>query len=177
MPSGKTHDAITFFLTAPVSTAAYVLTGEISTAVLIAVTFFFGGLMFGPDLDTVSRQYSRWGPFKFLWLPYRKFFSHRSRWSHGLIFGTLFRVIYFMGVLTLASFLGAYIGATYLGGDLPRLDEAANAWQTAGEWVRSTLGQTAPYIAFAGFWLGAASHTLTDMAGSYVKTGRIGEFL
>jgi uncharacterized metal-binding protein len=30
---------------------------------------------------------------------------------------------------------------------------------------------------FAGLWIGAASHTLTDIAGSFIKTGRITDFL
>ena len=72
---------------------------------IIAIAFVFGGVMFGPDLDTVSRQYSRWFVFRFLWYPYRTFFKHRSRFSHGLIFGALVRVVYFLGVLTIAVYV------------------------------------------------------------------------
>ena len=93
MPSGKTHDAITFLLTAPAFGAAYFALHDIVTATAVTAAFLFGGLMFGPDLDTASKQYSRWYIFRFLWFPYRVFFKHRSRWSHGLIFGTLFRVV------------------------------------------------------------------------------------
>ena len=93
MPSGKTHDAITFFLIAPTFAASYFVTKEIPTSIVITAGMLIGGLMFGPDLDTMSKQYTRWGIIKFLWYPYQAFFAHRSRWSHGLIFGTLLRVI------------------------------------------------------------------------------------
>jgi uncharacterized metal-binding protein len=177
MPSGKTHDAITFFLTAPTFAVTYIVTQEIPVSIVITVGMLIGGLMFGPDLDTVSKQYSRWGIFKFLWYPYQAFFAHRSRWSHGLIFGTLIRVIYFLGTLTLAAFLILYFYATYTGGDLPNLLQMTKTWQPIGEFVRTNIGDYAMPSLFAGLWLGAASHTVTDMAGTFIKTGRIGEFL
>lgn len=177
MPSGKTHDAVTFLFAAPVFAAAYVVTKDISIAAVITVAFVFGGLMFGPDLDTMSKQYVRWGTFRFLWFPYQKIFAHRSRWSHGLVFGTFLRVVYFIGILTLVSFLIAYFLAAYTGGDLPRIVEWTQSWKAIGEFIRTNLGEYALLSIFAGLWLGAASHTLTDMAGTFVKTGRITEFL
>src|SRR4051794_30468309 len=100
MPSGRTHDAITFLLAAPAGAAAYAAAGNLSASLIVAGAFVFGGLMFGPDLDTVSRQYLRWSVFRFLWFPYRSFFRHRSRFSHGLIFGALLRVVYFLGAVS-----------------------------------------------------------------------------
>jgi hypothetical protein len=32
-------------------------------------------------------------------------------------------------------------------------------------------------LTFVGLWLGAASHTFTDVAGSYVMTGRVTDLL
>ncbi len=177
MPSGKTHDAVTFFLAVPIWAAAWNFGGELIAAFVIVGAFMFGGLMFGPDLDTVSIQNSRWGLLKSLWYPYQKFFKHRSRWSHGMVFGTLFRVIYFVGVLTLFAFLITFCVSIYLGGDVPHLFEFTKNWQSIGNSVRSILGENVFYFVFIGLWLGAASHTLTDMAGSYVKTGRVTEFL
>lgn len=177
MPSGKTHDAITFLFVAPVFAVVWKFTENAAIASVITVAFLFGGLMFGPDLDTMSKQYTRWSILRFLWYPYQAFFKHRSRWSHGLIFGTLLRVVYFMGALTLAAFAVVYCYAAYSGGDLPRLVEFARVWQQLGEYVQTNIGAYALPSAFAGLWLGAASHTLTDMAGSFVKTGRITEFL
>ncbi|MGC2236938.1 MAG: metal-binding protein [Pyrinomonadaceae bacterium] len=177
MPSGKTHDAITFLFVAPVFAASWSITRNVALSATVTFTFLFGGLMFGPDLDTMSKQYTRWSFFRFLWYPYQAFFKHRSRWSHGLIFGTFLRVVYFIGVLTIVSFITAYILAIYTGGDLPRLVEFTKTWQQIGDFVRLNLGEYAFISIFAGLWLGAASHTLTDMAGSFVKTGRVTEFL
>jgi len=177
MPSGKTHDAITFLFVAPVFAASYLITKDFPTSTVITAGFLFGGMMFGPDLDTMSKQYVRWSIFRFLWFPYQAVFKHRSRWSHGLIFGTLFRVIYFMGALTLFSFFLAYVLATYTGGDLPRLIEFTQTWKEIGKFIRTNIGEYALPSAFIGLWLGAASHTFTDMAGSFIKTGRITEFL
>ncbi|CAN5293923.1 hypothetical protein BH10ACI1_BH10ACI1_01410 [soil metagenome] len=177
MPSGKTHDAITFLFVAPIFAASYSITREMSISAIITIAFLFGGLMFGPDLDTMSKQYTRWSFFRILWFPYQTVFKHRSRWSHGLIFGTFLRVVYFMGILTLVSFFAAYIYATYTGGDLPRLVEFAQTWRQIGEYIRTNIGEYTMPSAFIGLWLGAASHTFTDMAGSFVKTGRITEFL
>lgn len=177
MPSGKTHDAVTFFLAAPVFAAAWKITESVPTAVLIAAAFLFGGLMFGPDLDTMSKQYTRWSIFRFLWFPYQAFFKHRSRWSHGLVFGTFIRIVYFMGVLTLVSFLGAFVFATYRGGTLPDLFEFTKIWTQVGEIARANFGEYFFLSLFVGLWIGAASHTFTDMAGTFVKTGKVTEFL
>jgi uncharacterized metal-binding protein len=177
MPSGKTHDAITFLFVAPVFVTAWKTTENTAISAVITAAFLFGGLMFGPDLDTMSKQYTRWGVLRLLWYPYQSFFAHRSRWSHGLIFGTLLRVIYFMGALTLVAFLSVYAYASYAGGDLPRLAEFTSVWLDLGEYVRTNVGEYFLPSVFIGLWLGAASHTLTVMAGSFVKTGRITEFL
>jgi uncharacterized metal-binding protein len=177
MPSGKTHDAVTFLCAGPAFAAAWSLSGSLSLAAILAFGFLFGGLMFGPDLDTASKQYSRWSVFRVLWFPYKVFFKHRSRWSHGLIFGTLLRVIYFLGVLTLLSFVVSYIYMSVSGGELPSLFEFTRSWEKIGVFVRVAFGEYAFPALFAGLWLGAASHTLTDMAGSFIKHGRVMEFL
>jgi uncharacterized metal-binding protein len=177
MPSGRTHDAITFLLAAPAGAAVYAATGDIAASMTVAAAFGFGGLMFGPDLDTVSRQYSRWAMFRFLWFPYRSFFRHRSRFSHGLVFGALIRVVYFLGVLSTAAFSAAFLCAAYLGGKLPAVADITQVWQAAGQAISSGLGEHFLLFVFLGLWLGAASHTFTDMAGSFVRTGRVRDFL
>ena len=173
MPSGKTHDAITFLLAVPAFVGTYVLTRSLPSSAIVVAVFVFGGLMFGPDLDTVSRQYSRWSAFRFIWFPYRKFFKHRSRFSHGLIFGALIRVIYFMGVMTLLAFAAAYVFEAYTGGRLPGLMEFVNVWRAVGDVARARFGEYSLAFVFVGLWSGAASHTFTDLAGSFIKTGRI----
>jgi uncharacterized metal-binding protein len=177
MPSGKTHDAITFFLVAPTFAATYFVMQNLPISIVVTFGMLFSGLMFGPDLDIHSKQYTRWGFFRYLWYPYQKCFSHRSRWSHGLLFGTLFRVIYFVGVLTLFAFLASYIYATYIGGDLPNLLQMTKTWQTIGDLIRTNIGDYAMPSLLIGLWLGAASHTFTDMAGTFIKHGKVEDFL
>ncbi|MGH9820117.1 MAG: metal-binding protein, partial [Pyrinomonadaceae bacterium] len=131
-----------------------------------------GGLMFGPDLDTASKQYARWWIFRGLWFPYRTFFKHRSRWSHGLIFGTLVRVIYFAGIITLGGFLTAFVIEMFSGTRVAGAADFAAAWRHLGEAFNTRIGESVAIAALAGLWLGAASHTFADMAGTYIKTGK-----
>jgi uncharacterized metal-binding protein len=177
MPSGNTHDAITFILAVPAAAITYYAAGNLGVALVVTAAFLFGGLMFGPDLDVASKQYSRWMFFRFLWFPYRAFFKHRSRWTHGLIFGTLFRVVYFMGIVTVVLFAASYLSAVIFGSDMPKPTDFAGAWRTAGGFIHMHAGGEMLLIVFAGLWAGAASHTFADMAGTYIKTGRSGGFL
>ena len=172
MPSGKTHDAITIILTAPVFGVVYLATRDLWLAEIAAVGFLFGGIMFGPDLDTASKQYSRWKIFKVMWFPYRNFFKHRSRWSHGLIFGTLLRVVYFMGAVTCLAFLITWAYTTIVGGEVSGIWNFPRVWARLRQYSDAVLGPGGLIAIFAGLWLGAASHTVTDLAGTYVKTGR-----
>jgi len=173
MPSGRSHDAITILLAGPFAVGAYAITRDLSTAVIAAVAFIFAGIMFGPDLDTKSKQYSRWGPFRIVWIPYRAVFRHRSRWSHGMIFGTLFRVIYFLGVVSLLGIF-AWSGYTYgTTGEIPGGVEFLRGWKSIGHSF-STDSMSALLVAVvAGMWSGAASHTITDVSITYIKTGRV----
>ena len=177
MPSGRTHDAITLILAAPVFGLTYAATANLVMGIAVTAAFVFGGLMFGPDLDTLSKQYARWGIFRLLWFPYRSIFKHRSRWSHGLIFGTLFRVVYCMGVVTLVAFLVFVAAEAIWGGHVPGFSAFTEAWRQIGVFMRGTFGANILPAVFFGMWIGAASHTFADMAGTYVKTGRVTEFL
>ncbi len=177
MPTGRTHDAITLILTPPAFALTYFASADLSTSIAVTASFAFGGFMFGPDLDILSKQYARWGIFRSLWLPYRWVFKHRSRWSHGLIFGTLFRVVYSMGVITLAALVVFAATALISGSEIRAVSSFAAVWHQAGESLRAAFGSNILLSTFFGMWAGAASHTFTDMVGTYVKTGRITEFL
>jgi uncharacterized metal-binding protein len=177
MPSGKTHDIISLLLAAPVAAAAWSLTRNLETTLIITSAMLFGAMVFGPDLDVVSRQYSRWGVFRFLWCPYRLVFPHRSRWTHGLIAGAAFRVVYLAGAVTLCAFVAAYCVEVYLGRGAMRLSDFTNSWAILGAVSQNYIGFRQLGYVFLGLWLGAASHTLTDIAGSFIKTGRAGKFL
>ncbi|MBC7909659.1 MAG: metal-binding protein [Pyrinomonadaceae bacterium] len=169
MPSGKTHDAITFILAAPTFAAAWIVSGSIVLAIIMTSAMLFGGLMFGPDLDIQSRQYTRWGVFRFVWLPYRMIFRHRSRWSHGILFGTLIRVIYFALVIAALVAAAVYLRAALTGGAFPSPDELAQAWRAIESGISASWGKHTVWAAFAGLWWGAASHTLTDVAWSVLR--------
>ena len=173
MPSGKTHDAITLLLTVPTFVAAWGVTGSVLLAGVATGATLFGGLMFGPDLDIQSRQYTRWGVFRFIWWPYKVLFRHRSRWSHGIIFGTLIRVVYFAAVVTLVAWACVYARALFVaGGAAPGWREVAQVWRAVeGAAVGYGLGGRALLAVLGGLWWGAASHTLTDVAWSVVRKG------
>ena len=172
MPSGHAHDAITILLAAPAAVVTYGLTRDLPTTMIAAIAFIFAGVMFGPDLDTKSKQYSRWGPLRFIWLPYRTVFRHRSRWSHGLIFGTLLRVAYFLGVATVITFIG-FAAYSYAGnGDLPNIAAFTRGWESIGNVAGAGSTPQVLLATLIGMWAGAASHTVTDIAITYIKTGR-----
>src|SRR5918998_6494490 len=168
MPSGKTHDMVTLVLAPPTFAAAWGLTGSVWLSAAATVAMLFGGLMFGPDLDIQSKQYTRWGPLRFLWFPYKAVFRHRSRWSHGIVFGTLIRVVYFAAVVTVVAWAGAYARAAFLaGGATPGWREVVQAWGLVEATAAGYgVGPGAAAAVLAGLWWGAASHTLTDVAWS-----------
>jgi uncharacterized metal-binding protein len=172
MPSARAHDFITVVLAAPTFAAAYWLTHSIDLSIIVTGTMLFAGFMFGPDLDIESRQYARWGPFGFLWWPYKATFTHRSRLSHGILLGTAVRVLYFSVVV------GLSVGACLFVYRLlhPQASDKADAalllqqvWVTLGSVERRTL-----IAGILGLWWGASSHTLTDwLYGLWTSTKKI----
>lgn len=172
MPSGKTHDAVTVVLAAPTFLLAWIVSGGLLLSAVATSAMLFGGFMFGPDLDIQSRQYTRWGIFRFLWLPYRVVFRHRSRWSHGILFGTLIRVLYFTGVLCILLLCGIYLRAMLVNGGPPDLQSLAHSWRAVEAGLRqSEAGSQVVWAVLAGLWWGAASHTLTDVLWSMLRKG------
>ena len=164
---------VTLVLAPPTFAAAWGLTGSVWLSAAATVAMLFGGLMFGPDLDIQSRQYTRWGPLRLLWWPYKVVFRHRSRWSHGIIFGTLIRVVYFAGVVTLVAW-GCVFAHAFLvnGGGAPGWREVAQVWRAA-ESAAAGYGLSARAVlaVLGGLWWGAATHTLTDVAWSVLRKG------
>jgi uncharacterized metal-binding protein len=173
MPSGRTHDLTTAALSIPTFFAANAVTGSFRVAAVFTAAFLFGGLMFGPDLDTASTQYSRWSIFRFIWLPYRAAFPHRSSWTHGLVISTIFRLVYFMGIVTLVSYLSALAVGAYGNLRVDSLMDFSRAWQGLGVFATKYIGITCLIAAIIGLWAGSAAHTLADLIFTYVKTGRV----
>ncbi|PSO76978.1 MAG: metal-binding protein [Cyanobacteria bacterium QH_3_48_40] len=78
MPSGRTHDRITLWSLPWVVGVTFLLTRSGELTLMVAGTFLFSGLMFGPDLDIYSQQFQRWGKLRWIWIPYQKMLPHRS---------------------------------------------------------------------------------------------------
>ncbi len=163
MPSGRTHDRITFLCLPWVGGLGLIVTLNWGLTLWLCGGFLFSGLMFGPDLDIYSKQYQRWGPLRFIWIPYRKALSHRSWLSHGPIVGTVLRVLY-LGVWAGLGLSLYRILATQWGGgfwDISQLIAAIEAnWHQYSHTYLTLL---------VGFELGAMSHSLSDHIGSGAK--------
>jgi len=95
--------------------------------------------MFNGDLDTNSKPYNRWWVFKMIWIPYQLMFNHRSIFTHGIIIGTIIRLIY-IGILPFLFF--------YFYKNLNILTELIP--------IRYLI------ISFMGLELGNTIHTLSD---------------
>ena len=91
MSSGRIHDRVTFLCSPVVFCLGFLISPQV--AMIVTLSFLFSGLMFNGDLDLHSDIYKRWGPLRFLWLPYRRF-GHRSKWTHGFLRGTLIRLMW-----------------------------------------------------------------------------------
>ena len=107
MPSGQTHDRITWGCFPFVTIGTYAITQRWDLAFTAGASFSFSGFMFGPDLDIRSKQYFRWGLLRILWLPYQEIVPHRSWLSHGPIIGTLGRMLYFGACVLLLGSAGS----------------------------------------------------------------------
>jgi uncharacterized metal-binding protein len=171
MPSGKTHDLITLILAAPTAALAYYFTRDWAATIVTTAAMIFGGFMFGPDLDIQSRQYARWGPLKFLWWPYKIILPHRSRLSHSILLGTLIRVVYFLAAVTLVLTLALYARDVYLRGGEAGVSGVSDAVSRVWE-IFTPIKRIYLIAAFAGLWVGATSHTVADLLGSFFKSVR-----
>jgi uncharacterized metal-binding protein len=177
MPSGQTHDRITLWSLPLVAGLTFDRTQSGSLTLLVSGGYLFSGLMFGPDLDIHSRQYRRWGILRWIWLPYRRSMRHRSVLSHGLIIGTVVRLLYlllWLGLLSMLLLLAGAIASQMLG----RLEHWDRFIQGISEaWIsglkRSLQHHLTEWLALGiGLELGALSHSLSDWAGSRYKRWR-----
>lgn len=138
MPNGKTHDKITFIILPIISILSYYFTTDIKSTLILMFTYFFASIMFNGDLDTNSRPYNRWWIFKLIWIPYQLMFTHRSFFTHGLIIGTVIRILY-LGIIPFIIF--------WLKGDLE---------------VITSIDLSILILIFIGLELGSVVHTISD---------------
>ncbi|MDB9527212.1 metal-binding protein [Oscillatoria sp. CS-180] len=167
MPSGKTHDRITWWCTPWVGLGTMIATRHWGYTLLVLWGFIFAGLMFGPDLDIWSVQSKRWGWLAWIWRPYRKSLRHRSWLSHGFLSGTVVRLLY----LSVLGFLGLLIV----------LEISNGSGRTSVTW--NDLGRSAAQL-FLRYWrewaaiaigieLGAMSHSVSDwLVSAWQREGR-----
>ncbi|MGB2925400.1 MAG: metal-binding protein [Limnothrix sp.] len=164
MPSGSTHDRITLWGLPWVVAIAYFLTRNGELTLIAGLAYLFSGLMFGPDLDIHSVQFKRWGMFRWIWLPYQKSLSHRSKLSHGFLIGTTLRVLYFSLFLLLMAAIIVAIAQGLFG--------FAWNWQlffmNGGQQVREDYWPEVVAL-LAGLETGAMSHSISDFIGSAAK--------
>lgn len=98
MPNGKTHDKITIITIPLIAGLVWFIFNEVQAVLIITSAYTFASFMFNGDLDTVSKPYNRWWLFKVIWIPYQLMFTHRSIFTHGIIIGTVVRILY-LGIL------------------------------------------------------------------------------
>lgn len=110
MPNGKTHDIITKVTTPMIGVGAFLIYKHqyrddlMSILILTSIVLFaylFSSFMFNGDLDANTKPYNRWWLLKMMWIPYQLMFYHRSFWTHGIIVGTVVRLIYISPIIYL----------------------------------------------------------------------------
>jgi uncharacterized metal-binding protein len=133
----QTHDQIGAYAAAALLPASYaVLTlaldeppaAAYSGALVVICAHLWATWVLSPDLDIDSAIYDRWGPFRWLWLPYQKIIPHRSWFSHSGISGAL-RLLYLGGALWCALYLLGELGRVVFGlAGVPAYHEQFFAW-------------------------------------------------
>jgi uncharacterized metal-binding protein len=118
--------------------------------------------MFGPDLDINSRQFQRWGWFKWLWRPYQTSLNHRSFLSHGPIIGTALRLLYLLTWLAVLLGLSLIIDELF-GLEGRTLELLASLWRSLSQHYQEVIAL------LVGLELGAMSHSLSDWSNSAYK--------
>ena len=161
MPSGRTHDRITLYcLPFVVGLTAWITRLPVIVAI-VSISFLIGGLMLGPDLDIHSVQYKRWGPIRWIWLPYQIAIKHRSPFSHGPVIGTLLRIIYLSIWLALLAFVGIEVMNYFWDAQLTWQDTVRTPFRY---FLKTYLIEWTAIV--IGLELGSISHSVSDSLGS-----------
>lgn len=166
MPSGFIHDRITLWSLPVVAGLSLVRTHNAGLTLAVTAGFLLGGLMLGPDLDTRSVHYKRWGWFRWIWLPYRHRIRHRSPLSHGPLIGTTIRVCYLLLWMLVLGCLSVSL--------LNELLRLGWTWNQVGDRLHHLITSNwSHWLALAiGLELGAISHILADWFTSAYKRVR-----
>lgn len=144
MPSGRTHDRITIIVLPILLVVLFYFNISIPYILIIGASYLFASYMFNGDLDIHSRPYLRWWFLKFIWIPYQNKFPHRSIFTHGIIIGTIVRLLY---ILTIPFIIIMLISPEYL----------------------HLFYNTQALLTYLGLEIGSAIHTIADQIYSRVK--------
>lgn len=167
MASGKTHDKITVIMTPFVASLFLFINmlilndlgSSLAFSILGVSIYMFGGYMFSGDLDIKSREFRRWGYFKFIWIPYQKIFEHRSVFTHGFVLGPIIRILYVSIIpITISSLLYSF-SITHL--STPELLKIVGRFLVQNKILFSNI--------LLALFLGSGLHTITDLIYSYFK--------
>jgi uncharacterized metal-binding protein len=106
---------------------------------------------------------------RFIWWPYKVTLAHRSRLSHGIVFGTMIRIIYCLVVVSLLLAVALFARDKYLHTSSAGIVEVQDAFTRVWE-IFKPIKRNYLVAAFIGLWLGASSHTASDVLGSFFKS-------
>ena len=162
MPSGRTHDRITLWSLPVVAALSFGLVHSTHLTLFVSGGFLFSGLMFGPDLDINSRQFQRWGWFRWLWRPYQTSLNHRSFLSHGPLIGTALRVLYLATWLVVIIILAFGIDRI-LGLEWSIFGLLETGWRSLSQHYMEVIAL------LVGLEVGAMSHSVSDWTSSAYK--------
>jgi uncharacterized metal-binding protein len=133
---------------------------------LVVGSHIWATWMLSPDLDIDSAIDDRWGPLRFLWLPYQKLTPHRSWFSHSGVSGIL-RLLYLGAALWLLLALLAWTGQEVLG-----IAEAPAYHDIYIDWLNSSVEATGPrpvWLLVAGVVIADIVHVWADLTTSELK--------
>ncbi|MDO4535149.1 MAG: metal-binding protein [Clostridium perfringens] len=166
MASGKTHDKITLIFSPLVALIFLLLNihffsknGAIFLTIIGVASYIFGGYMFSGDLDIKSNEFKRWGKLRFIWVPYQRFFKHRSIFSHGFILGPLIRILYlYLIFIIIFSVLYSF---SFISISPPKIIR---------ENIKFILNNDKIFFnIFVALFFGSGLHTITDLISTSIK--------
>lgn len=169
MASGKTHDKITLifsplvFITFLLFDINFFSKNETILLTIISLIFYiFGGFMFSGDLDIKSNEFKRWGKLRFIWVPYQRFFKHRSIFSHGFILGPLIRILYLYSMfIIIFSLLYSF---SFINISPPNIIK---------ENIKFILNNDKIFLnIFLALFIGSGLHTITDIITTSFKKNK-----
>ena len=106
MASGKTHTRTNLVAIGALAVATPFI--DVAVPFTVVLGALIGTLWLSPDLDLKSDAFYRWGPLKWIWLPYVKLMPHRSLFSHLPGLSDVIRVAYIGFPITLLTSLTEY---------------------------------------------------------------------